>query len=181
MSRITSKKAQLEAFLTQPDILDLICEHECNGGSLIDLCEIYQVSYGKVIEWLYDKQYPDRQTRFEISMHAGGQFTVQRIIKEFKRLAFVDIRTIYDDDGSLKPIKEWPSEVAAAISSIESDELFSGSGGDKIQVGVTKKVKLESKLKALELLGKNLNMFVDRHEVSGKVTLEDLVTGSNTK
>jgi len=40
------------------------------------------------------------------------------------------------------------------------------------------KVKFLDKLKAIEVLGKNLKMFVDRVEHSGSLTLEQMVEGS---
>jgi hypothetical protein len=50
-------------------------------------------------------------------------------------------------------------------------------------VGYTKRVKFSDKLRALELLGKNLQMFIDTSRIihQGKVTLEDLITASITE
>jgi phage terminase small subunit len=102
----------------------------------------------------------------------------ERVLLELKRIGEADIRKIFDEDGNIKPVHEWPNEVAAFVSSIETVEEFEGSGKDREQIGWNKKVKLWNKERALELLGKNIQMFTDKIEHSGKLTLEDLVNAS---
>jgi hypothetical protein len=46
-------------------------------------------------------------------------------------------------------------------------------------VGEIKKFKLYDRLKALELRGKQLGMFIQKVEHSGKVSLEELVSAAN--
>lgn len=48
------------------------------------------------------------------------------------------------------------------VASIESDDLFQGSGDAKVKIGVTQKVKLWDQPAALISLGKHLGMFKDR-------------------
>ena len=43
-------------------------------------------------------------------------------------------------------------------------------------IGLTKKIKLWDKNQALDKLAKHLGLLVDKVEVSGKVTLEELIT-----
>src|SRR4051794_40162635 len=45
--------------------------------------------------------------------------TVERVIKEYAKLAFLDIRKAFDDEGRLKPIHELDDETAAAIAGLE--------------------------------------------------------------
>ena len=93
--------------------------------------------------------------------------TVPMVRKELRKLAFYDPREFFSDDGALLPISEMSEEVAAAISSIEINELFEGSGIDRRHVGYVKKIKLADRGINLERLGKYLKMFTDKHELSG--------------
>lgn len=94
--------------------------------------------------------------------------TVERVLKELIRMAWVDIGDAFDENGALKSIHEIPEDVRRAIVSIEVDELWEweGSGEDRkrVQIGETKKVKFADKKGSNELLGKYLKMFVDRLE-----------------
>ena len=94
--------------------------------------------------------------------------TVERITAELARGGFFDIRKLYRPGTNiLKPISELDDDTAAAISSVEVLEEFSGNGADRHLVGYTKKIKLVDKKGCLELLGKTLKMFVERKELSG--------------
>lgn len=95
------------------------------------------------------------------------QVTADRVITEVARLGFADLRKLFDDKGALRPVQEWPDEIAAAVASVEVDELFEGFGENRVQVGYTKKVKLWDKGKALEMLGRHLKLFVERTELTG--------------
>lgn len=100
------------------------------------------------------------------------------ILRELTRIGLYDIRSIFAADGTVKPIAEWPEDVARACSTIDVVEIFETVGGQRIQTGQLKKIRFLDKLKALELLGKHLRLFIDRIDHSGRVSLADLVAGS---
>jgi phage terminase small subunit len=101
------------------------------------------------------------------------------VLQELTYIGHSDIREIFDEAGCVKPVSEWPTHIARAVASIEVFEEYQGSGNERQYIGQTKKVKFWDKPKALELKGKNERLFSDRVEVTGKVTLEDLVAGSH--
>jgi len=156
--------------------MDVIFADVANGGSLIDLCHLWDVRYSDIINWI-DKDH-ERRRRYESALSANSEWAIQRVLKEVRSLAFIDIRKIFHENGALKDIKDWPEEAARAIAGVDVFEEHEGTGKERTFIGYTKKVKLADKLKALEFLGKNLHMLVDRVEHSGKVTLEELVAGS---
>lgn len=104
--------------------------------------------------------------------------TADRVLMEAGKLAFINARDLFDGEGKMIPIHELDPEVAAAIVSIEYDEIYSGEGKNRKVIGRTAKVKLADKYKGIELLGKRLKVFSDKVEHTHKFSLEDLLAGS---
>lgn len=100
-----------------------------------------------------------------------AEITAERVMEELGRVAFLSAAELFDAEGNLIPIKDLPAHVAAAIHPTEvlKRNLEAGDG----VTDTVHRVRVHDKLKALELLGKKLNMFTDKLEVSGKVELTD--------
>lgn len=113
----------------------------------------------KVQEYISEKM-KEREKRTEI--------TQDMVIKELAKIAFLDIRKLYTENGQLKNIADMDSETAGAISSLETLEEYEGYGDDREKIGDTQKVKLLDKTKALELLGRHLGIFNDKIDVNVK-------------
>jgi phage terminase small subunit len=79
----------------------------------------------------------------------------------------MDIADIMDDDGALKAIKEWPKVWRQYLSGFDLSELYENQDGERVNIGVLKKIKWPDKVKNLELLGKH----VDVQAYSNKVDL----------
>ena len=82
-----------------------------------------------------------------------------RVVEELARLAFSDLREVASFGPSgveLKESEELSADVAASVA--EAVETPQGESGSTVRV------KLWDKLRALELLGKHLGMFVERGE-----------------
>lgn len=81
----------------------------------------------------------------------------------------MDCLDILNDDGSIKPIRDWPKIWRQFISGFDVAELFTGNGEDRELSGLLKKVKWPDKIKNLELMGKHVNVqaFRDKVEWSG--------------
>jgi phage terminase small subunit len=84
----------------------------------------------------------------------AAKITRDRVVNEFAKIAFADVRKVFDSDGRLKPVKELDKDTAAAISSIEVDELWTLGEDGKKPIGNTKKIKLSSKQAALDSLAR---------------------------
>jgi phage terminase small subunit len=80
------------------------------------------------------------------------------VLTELMRTAFADPRQFFNEDGTLKNIDELTISEASAIKSIEVVEQFEGHGDERHSVGFQKTIKFNDKLKALELLCKNLGI-----------------------
>lgn len=97
-----------------------------------------------------------------------------RVVLELAKIAFVKMTDVVDSNGRIR--EDATDDDLACIESIkykESDNEFGGS--------VEREVKIGSKLKALELLGKHLGMWNDKVDlnittpivISGEDALED--------
>lgn len=95
--------------------------------------------------------------RKELSTNTG--ITQERILAEYAKLAFFDIRTIYDENNALKDIADLSDAAGSAIAGIEVLEEFSGFGDEREHIGNTVKVKFIEKTKALDSLARHLGMF----------------------
>jgi len=95
------------------------------------------------------------------------ELTAERILEEVKHAAFLDPLDLFSDDGKLLPLKQMPEAARRAIAGIEVEEIWSGTGKDRVQIGVLKKIKLVSKEGTLTLAGRHLKMFTDKQELSG--------------
>lgn len=184
-SEIRAEKAALRERtilkLSEPDLLTDIAAHVANGGSLIGLCQVWDIRYSDVVVWIYKKDHPERQELYENAMKAGTEWAFNRVLDEVKALGFTDLADAYDESGNLKDVQQMPANLRAAIAGIDVTEEFSGRGESREKIGYTKKLKLFDKLKALELLGKQLGMFADRLNVKIGLSLEQLVDGSREK
>lgn len=79
-----------------------------------------------------------------------SEVTIGRVLAEYGKLAFLDVRKAFNEDGTLKPIHTLDDSTAAAIAGIEFD-------GTSVA-----KIKLSDKRAALDSIAKHLGMFVDR-------------------
>lgn len=93
-----------------------------------------------------------------------------RVVLELAKIAFVRMTDVVDSNGKIK--QDASEDDLSCIESIkykESDNEFGGS--------VEREVKIASKLKALELLGKHLGMWNDKLDVN--VTAPIVISGAD--
>ena len=81
--------------------------------------------------------------------------TQDRVLNEIAKMAFVNAKSLFDENGHLKKINELPDDITAAISGIDISEARSN---DSVAISV-KKIKFWDKRGSLELLGKHLKLF----------------------
>lgn len=109
------------------------------------------------------------------------------VLRELLRIATSDIGEVFDDDGQLRPLSAMSENTRRAIASIEVEEQRDYSAdpdedGEHPFKSRVSKVKFWDKPKGLELLGKHLKLYTEKHEVElGKKTLEQLVLDSYEK
>lgn len=89
----------------------------------------------------------------------------------------MDVIDILEDNGTVKPIRDWPPIWRQFISGMETADMFVGSGDERELVGLLKKVKWPDKIKNLELIGKHVDVQAWKEkvdvDVNGKLTLQE--------
>lgn len=86
----------------------------------------------------------------------------------------MDVIDILKDDGTLKPIREWPKIWRTTLSGFDLSSTIMNMDETSIET-IIKKIKWPDKVKNLELIGKHVdvNAFKERLEVCGTVTIAD--------
>jgi phage terminase small subunit len=106
---------------------------------------------------------PDIQAALQTAFAARSQrveIDQDWVIRRLARIADLDLRKLFTDDGTLRPIQELPEDVAGAISSV--DVIKRKDDAEEYRV------RLPDRIRALDLLGRHLGMFRDRVEVTGR-------------
>lgn len=83
-----------------------------------------------------------------------------RVVQELAKIAFVNITDIVNNNCEIRP--DVDEADLAAIESVKVKTIPTKNG----ETGVEREVKISSKLKALELLGKHLGMWNDKLDVN---------------
>lgn len=96
------------------------------------------------------------------------EITIDKVLKEYARLGFLDPRKFFNADGSPRDITELDDDTAAALAGFEVMEVWEGQGDNRTFVGYLKKYKLVDKKGALDSIGKHLGMFTEKMEITGK-------------
>jgi len=102
------------------------------------------------------------------------ELTPEKVLREICKLAFLDPRKFYNEDGSLKAITDLDDDTAAALAGLEIEEAYEHFGkGQAKPTGTIKKIKFADKGLNLERLGRHLKLFTDMLEVSGMDQIAD--------
>lgn len=174
--QLQSMDAKIKEILSNPESPMTVYRHVANGGTMTELAKMWGIPYHEVYSMMQSTE--KNSTLLSRATIARGEFYVEKVKGLLNDLTNSTIKGLYNDDGKLKPVHEMDDVLAASVASIKSTEYFEGEGRDKAQVGWIKEVKFWDKTKAIEMLAKSLGMFIEKHEHTHKLTLEDLVVAS---
>lgn len=97
------------------------------------------------------------------------QLNTESVIAELSKIVHSDPRKLFNSDGTLKPLADWPDDMAGAVGSFE---IIETKIGDDI-AAQTKKVKFWDKNSAIEKAMKHLGMF-ERDNEQNKPEPDDI-------
>lgn len=104
------------------------------------------------------------------------QIDAEWVLKRLRDEAEADLLDLYDDNGSILPVEEWPLIWRQGlVTEVKTEELYEGEGEDRINVGRVVTMKVSDRIKRIELIGKHVkvNAFQDQVEVKGLDKLAD--------
>lgn len=88
------------------------------------------------------------------------------VLRRLAAEAEADVGDLYDDNGDLKPVKQWPKIWRQGLVAGLDVEVISIEG---VEIGRIKKLRVSDRVKRIELIGKHVNVqaFKDQIEVGG--------------
>lgn len=93
--------------------------------------------------------------------------TLIKVVNEISKLAFFDIRKLYDEDGRMLQPHELSDEAAAAVSGFKTRTESTGRGEDR-EIALIEEYKTYDKSKNLDMLMKHLGAYIEKHEHTGR-------------
>lgn len=78
------------------------------------------------------------------------------VLKRLVEIDQMDALDILNEDGTLKPVSQWPKVWRQYLSGLDIMEM--SIGGDSDNLAFIKKIKWPDKVKNLELIGKHVNV-----------------------
>jgi hypothetical protein len=101
---------------------------------------------------------------------ARGGVTPARVIQEISRIALCDPREMFDAGGRMRPINEWPEDVARAVSGVDATQRTTERGEDSVETETTYKPRFWDKPAMLKELVRMLRLVApDQLEVGAGV------------
>lgn len=105
----------------------------------------------------------------------------QEVLDELRHVAMARLSRVVrihpDSIGSVsvKPIEEWGEHEQAALTELDVEKIFDGTGEERTHVGDILKLKMKGKQAALETLAKHHKLLVDKveHEHTGEIRVID--------
>lgn len=125
----------------------------------------YSVGHENLKKPEIQKAIQEAQAKRQEQTQIDAAYVLRRLVE----IDQMDVLDIMDDDGNVKPLRDWPKIWRQYISNIETISVDDGEGW-------LKKIKWPDKVKNLELLGRHVSVgaFKDKIEHSGKLEIESL-------
>lgn len=93
---------------------------------------------------------------------ARVELSADRVLQEVARLALADPLLAFNDDGTLKPLKDIPEDLRRCLAGVELRQV------DGEKTATITKVKFWDKRASLELAMKHLGLLKDKLELGGE-------------
>lgn len=93
-----------------------------------------------------------------------SQITADWVLERLAAEALADLGDIFDINGTLLPVAEWPLIWRQGLITNIDVEIIKGPDG--AEIGVLKKIKFSDRLKRLELIGRYIHMEASKNRAA---------------
>lgn len=159
MSQLPIAKLKSKSLVNQDP--DLIINHVTNGGTLTSLAKMLGCDYSEIMNQIRKDE--SLNERYKQALEDRKEWGRERILEELQYLSAYNIQDAVNIDGTLKPVRDLPEDLARSIKEVDAD------GG----------IKFNDKLKAMDQSAKLLGLNVEKLEVSGSLSLKDIIQSAD--
>jgi len=95
--------------------------------------------------------------REEVAKRLG--WDKNRVLEHLGSEVVADLADLYDENNHLKPITDWPMPFRQGlVESVIVTAEYDGRGPDRTQIGTITKLKLKSRQRSIELIGRHIGI-----------------------
>lgn len=191
-----SRPPKVSSDSPQDDTLGLAVDEGLTGAQLVFVEELCADPTRPAVE-AARKAYPDQkpETHYQTAYENLRKPEIRRAIARRMNPLLAQSRTsreavtravgeglhwdpadILNDDGTVKPVRDWPVECRRQLAGIDVDEIKVG----QVVIGVTKRVKFIKRSEFVTIGARMNKMLTDKVEHSGSL-LEDLIASAPRK
>ena len=104
----------------------------------------------------------------QAQLAARLNITAERVLREYAKIAFFDIRKLLDDTGGPLPLTSLDDDTAGALTALDVNVSHDNEGR---KIGEVMKYKMADKKAALDSLAKHLNLTPDKVDMNVDMTV----------
>lgn len=134
----------------------------------------HKTAHVKASNMMRDERVQKRITELMEERNKRLRVSADYVLLRLVEIDQMDVLDILNDDGTLKPIREWPKIWRTTLSGFDLSSTIMNMDETSIET-ILKKIKWPDKVKNLELIGKHVdvNAFKERLDVNVNVTIAD--------
>lgn len=155
--------------ITSKDIEDM-CAAVGNGSTTSEFCRSRGLDHGDFM--MVMRQRSSNRILLEQAKIDRQEWLKESIIEIIQNMISFDPRRAYDEAGNILPMNKLPDDIAYMIKRSQTVRV---SNGPNEAPDIVDKLEFWDKQKAIDQLGKHLQMFIEKIEHKHELTLEESI------